>query len=90
MTAPYSGTMRIPTASPNIARVSLLTLGLSTHHYVPNMRLVRPQITCSDYSGINVSAPIGANIAAPGYYVIHLVNNLDVPWHAQIIKLPGP
>lgn len=89
-TAPYSGTMRIPTASPNITKVSLLTLGSSTHHYDPNMRLVWLQITGSDSSGINVSAPIGANIAPPGYYMIHLVNNLDVPSPAQIIKLPGP
>lgn len=54
------------------------------------MRLVWLQITGSDSSGINVSAPIGANIAPPGYYMIRLVNSLDVPSPAQIIKLPGP
>lgn len=89
-TAPYGGTMRIPTTSANITKVSLLTLGSNTHHYDSNMRLLWLQITGSDSSGLNVSAPVNANLAPPGYYMIHIINNLDVPSPAQIIQLPGP
>ena len=89
-TAPYGGTMRIPTASTGISKVSLVALGSSTHHYDSNMRLLWLQITSSDSNGLNVSAPLNANLAPPGYYMIHIINNLDVPSPAQIIQLPGP
>lgn len=88
-TAAYGGTMRIPTSSPSITKVSLLALGSSTHHFDANMRLVWLQITGSDSTGINVSAPINSTIAPPGHYMIHIINNQDIPSPAQIIQLPG-
>ena len=86
-TGPYGGTMRIPTTSSNITKVSLMTLGSNTHHYDSNMRLVWLQITSTDSSGITVSAPINASVAPPGYYMIHILNNQDVPSVAQIIRI---
>jgi hypothetical protein len=88
-TAPYGGTMRIPTTSSGITKVSLLSLGANTHHFDPNLRLVWLQITSADSSGVNVSAPINASIAPPGYYMIHIINSQDVPSPAQIIKVPA-
>ena len=82
--------MRIPTASTGISKVSLVALGSSTHNYDSNMRLLWLQITSSDSNGLNVSAPLNANLAPPGYYMIHIINNLDVPSPAQIIQLPFP
>lgn len=88
-TAPYGGTMRIPTTSSGITRVSLVRLGSNTHHYDSDLRLVWLQITSTDSTGINVSAPINGAIAPPGYYMIHIINSQDVPSPAQIVKIPA-
>lgn len=85
----YGGTIRIPT--PNAAAVnsvSLVRLMNTTHHYDPNQRLVWLQITSRDASSVTVSAPINANIAPPGYYMIHVLTN-GIPSAASIIRIPG-
>ncbi|MEW5840205.1 galactose oxidase-like domain-containing protein [Nitrososphaera sp.] len=87
--APYGGTIRIPTTSPNITRVSLIRLGANTHHYDSNLRFVWLQVTGTDSSGVNVAAPINASIAPPGHYMIHILNSQDIPSQAQIIRIPG-
>ena len=46
-----------------------------THHYDANQRLVWLQITGTSSGSITVSAPINANIAPPGYYMIHVLNS---------------
>ena len=86
-TGPYGGTMRIPTSSSNITKVSLLRLGSNTHHYDSNLRLVWLQITNTDSSGITVAAPINSSVAPPGHYMIHILNAQDVPSVAQIVRI---
>jgi hypothetical protein len=88
MTAPYGGTMRIPTSS-SVNRVNIIRLGANTHHYDPNMRLVWLQITGSYSGGIEVAAPLNARIAPPGPYMAHILNSQNVPSQAQIVQIPG-
>lgn len=89
-TAPYGGTIRIPTPDPqDIVAVSLVRLIASTHHYDPNMRLVWLQITNRDPSAVLVRAPINGNIAPPGPYYIHVINSAGIPSVAKVIYLPG-
>jgi hypothetical protein len=85
----YAGSISIPTPqAATVTAVSLLRLMDSTHHYDANQRLVWLQITSRTTNSVNVSAPINANIAPPGYYLIHvLVNN--IPSQARIIRIPG-
>jgi hypothetical protein len=33
--------------------------------------------------------PIDANLAPPGYFMIHVLNNYDVPSVGKIIKIAG-
>jgi len=88
--AQYGGTINIPTANAtDIASVSLVRLGSQTHHFDPNMRLVWLQIVRRDSTSIDVSAPINANIAPPGFYMIHVLNANEIPSVAQVIKIPG-
>jgi fibronectin type 3 domain-containing protein len=61
----------------------------TTHHYDANQRLVWLQITNRGSSSVTVSAPINANIAPPGYYMIHVLNSSEVPSIAKIIAIPG-
>jgi hypothetical protein len=61
----------------------------TTHHYDANQRLVWLQITNRGSSSITVSAPINANIAPPGYYMIFILNSSGVPSVGRIVKIPG-
>ena len=53
------------------------------------MRLIWLPITNRSTNTVTVSAPINANIAPPGYYMIHVLNGSLVPSTAQIIQIPG-
>jgi Domain of unknown function (DUF1929) len=86
----YGSQITIPTPDPSsINSVSLVRLMATTHHYDANQRFVWLQIVNRGSSSITVSAPINANIAPPGYYMIHLLNASLVPSVARIIKIPG-
>jgi hypothetical protein len=86
----YGGSITIPTSDPaSISSVSLVRLMATTHHYDANQRLVWLQILTRGSSSITVSAPINANIAPPGYYMIHILNSSGVPSVARIVRIPG-
>jgi hypothetical protein len=86
----YGGSITIPTPSPSaISSVSLVRLMNTTHHYDANQRLVWLQIKSRASTSITVSAPINANIAPPGYYMIHVLNSSKIPSIAKIIKIPA-
>jgi hypothetical protein len=53
------------------------------------MRLLNLDVQSTTSSSVIVDAPIGANLAPPGYYYIHVVNNSGVPSSARIIRIPG-
>jgi len=86
----YGASIIIPTPNAaNVARVSLVKTGCQTHHYDTDMRLIWLPITNRGTNTVTVSAPINANIAPPGYYMIHVLNGSLVPSTAKIIKIPG-
>lgn len=86
ITAPYGGTIRIPTSN-SVIRASLVRLGAHTHHYDPNMRLVWLAVTGAYSGGVEVAAPINARIAPPGPYMLHILNSQNIPSRAQIIQV---
>ena len=86
----YGGTINILTPdAANISSVSLVRLMSATHHYEANQRLIWLQIVNRGLADITVSAPINANIAPPGFYMIHVLNGIGVPSVAKIIQIPG-
>jgi hypothetical protein len=86
----YGASITIPTPNAaTVSRVSLVRTGCQTHHYDTDMRLIWLPITSRGTNSVTVSAPINANIAPPGYYMIHVLNSSRVPSTAQIIKIPG-
>ena len=86
----YGSSIIIPTPdAATIASVSLVRLMALTHHHDANQRLVWLQITNTGSNSITVSAPINANIAPPGHYMIHVLNSSGVPSIAKIIAIPG-
>jgi len=53
------------------------------------MRLIWLPITSRTTNSVTISAPINANIAPPGYYMIHVLAGSLVPSTARIIQIPG-
>jgi hypothetical protein len=53
------------------------------------MRCLILSVKSSTSSSVTVEAPLNANLAPPGYYYIHVINNSGIPSAARIIKIPG-
>ena len=85
---PYGGAITIPTPNASsITSVSLLKLANTNHHQDWEHRLIWLQILTKTSSSVTVSAPINANLAPPGYYLIHALNSSGVPSPGKIIQI---
>lgn len=72
-----------------IARATFVKTGAVTHSFNMDQRFMDMGI--SGGSGtIKVSIPRSANIAPPGYYLMHLIDNKGVPSEAHMIHLRVP
>ena len=81
-------TIQTPDAA-NISICSLVKLPCATHHYDTDSRLLWLQVTNRTSNSITVSAPLNANLAPPGYYMIHVLDGSNIPSFGKIIKIPG-
>jgi Domain of unknown function (DUF1929)/Bacterial Ig domain len=86
----YGDTITIPTPNAaDIAKVSLVRVSSTTHHYNTDQRLIWLQIQGTTSSSVTVSAPINSKLAPPGYYLMHVLNGAGVPSIGTFIKIPG-
>ena len=85
----YSGTFTIqtPNAS-NIASVALIKNGAMTHAINMSQRYVPLTFTAGSGS-LSVHAPVNAQLAPPGYYMLWIVDNNGVPSVSTMIKTSG-
>lgn len=76
-------------ATPNassIALVSLVRLGSVTHAFNFDQRFLA--LASEPISGgLNVQAPLNANVAPPGYYMLFIVDSNGVPSVAAVVRL---
>jgi hypothetical protein len=86
----YGGnfTVQTPDAS-RIAKVSLISLGSVTHAFNENQRFV-PLTFQASGGALTVQGPTDGNVAAPGYYMLFLVDTTGVPSPAAMVRLPTP
>jgi hypothetical protein len=75
--------------APDIARVSLIRPGAATHGFDQNQRYLRLTFTPSG-NGLQVQAPLDANAAPPGDYMVFIVNAIGVPSVGQVVRIGGP
>jgi hypothetical protein len=76
-------TVQTPDAA-GITKVSLIRFGGVTHGINMSQRFL--PLTFSAGSGsLTVTAPVNANLAPPGYYMLFLVNSSGVPSKASIV-----
>jgi hypothetical protein len=70
-----------------IASVALIRSGAVTHFFDQNERYVPLSFTQTS-GGLTVTAPVDANLAPPGYYMLFIVNSAGVPSVAPFVQLP--
>jgi chitodextrinase len=86
----YGASITIPTSNASsITRATLLRLPDTTHHYDANMRCLFLNVQSRTSSSVTVEAPLNANLAPPGYYMVHILNSAGIPSIAEIIQIPG-
>ena len=85
--ASYGQTITVGTAQAgDIAKVTLIRLGSTTHAFDQNQRLLPLAFTAGP-SALSVSMPANGNLAPPGHYMLFVVNTNGVPGVARIIQL---
>ena len=85
--AGYGQTISI--ASPqaaNIAKVSLIHIGSTTHTFDMSQRFMWLSFTTTS-SGLNISMPPNANLAPPGYYMLFILNAAGVPSVGSVMQI---
>ena len=84
----YNSTFFVSTPdSTDIASVVLIRTGAVTHFFDQNERFL-PLSFSQISGGLTVTAPVDANLAPPGYYMLFVVNNAGVPSVAPFVQLP--
>jgi Domain of unknown function (DUF1929)/FlgD Ig-like domain len=82
----YGDTLVVSFASSStIAKVSLVRLASVTHGFDMNQRYVPCPIVTQDASTITAVAPVDANVAPPGFYMLFLVDANGVPSIAKYL-----
>jgi hypothetical protein len=70
-----------------IASVTLIRTGAVTHFFDQNERYLPLSFTQTS-GGLTVTAPVNANLAPPGYYMLFIVNSAGVPSVAPFVQVP--
>jgi hypothetical protein len=70
----------------NIASVALIRTGAVTHFFDQNERYL-PLTFTQTTGGLNVTAPVDANLAPPGFYMLFIVNSNGVPSVAPFVQV---
>ncbi len=85
--APIAITMSDSTTKNQASSVALIALGAPTHGFDMNARYVPLTLNSQVGSTVNVTTPLNANIAPPGYYMLFIVNSNGVPSVANFIQV---
>ena len=70
----------------SITSAVLIRTGAVTHFFDQNTRYV-PVTFQQSTGGLTISAPVGANFAPPGYYMLFIVNSSGIPSIAPFLQL---
>ena len=85
--APYGSKVKVNFRSnKNISRVTLIKTGAVTHSFNMEQRFIELNFSATD-SGLRVNIPSSPNVATPGHYLLHLIDDKGVPSKAHIIRI---
>jgi Galactose oxidase-like, Early set domain/Bacterial Ig domain len=85
----YGAAMDIATTNPaSIQKVALVRLGAVTHSNNMEQRYI-PLTFTAGATGLTATAPVNANIAPPGFYMLFIIDANGVPSVARMVTLQG-
>ena len=84
--APYGAQMFVGTTASNISKISLIKTGAVTHSLNMEQRYMELRFTSTN-GGLQVNIPSSENLAPPGYYLMHLIDNNGVPSKGHIVRI---
>ncbi|HEY2517640.1 MAG TPA: galactose oxidase-like domain-containing protein, partial [Polyangiaceae bacterium] len=70
-----------------IQRVSLLRIGATTHAFNENQRFMWLPVVPTSATSLTIGAPLNANLAPPGHYLLFVLNAQGVPSVAKIVQV---
>jgi hypothetical protein len=83
----YGQSFTVTTSATNITRATLVRLPSTTHSLDFNQRYYQFPLPVAVAGGYRLTVPGNANVMPPGYYYLHLLNDMGVPSVATIIKV---
>ncbi|MGH8919386.1 MAG: galactose oxidase-like domain-containing protein, partial [Actinomycetes bacterium] len=75
----YGGTVTATTSDPNLASVSLIRAGATTHSTNNEQRLVNLSFTTGAAGQLTLQLPTEHTLAPPGWYLVFALNTQGVP-----------
>jgi hypothetical protein len=87
-TAQYGSAFFVGTADTDIELVSLIRLGAVTHGFDSSQLYVDLSFQQA-VGGLDIQAPVSANLAPPGDYMLFIVNTNGVPSVASFVNIPA-
>jgi large repetitive protein len=84
----YSNVFTVNTTA-DVTRFSLIRLSSVTHTVNTDQRYLPVQATGNGSGNFSLIAPVNANIAPPGYYMLFALNANGIPSVAKIVQITG-
>jgi hypothetical protein len=85
-TVTYGQQFLVATPNTDITSVSWIALSAVTHVDNQGQHLTHPAFTAAT-GGLQVTAPLNANLAPPGFYMMFLINSAGVPSYAKFVQI---
>ena len=86
--APYGSEVTVRHSDiDTVARATLIKTGAVTHSLNMEQRFIELDFTILNNGSVSVTLPDSPNIATPGFYFLHLLNESGVPSKAHMIRL---
>ncbi|HEX7336767.1 MAG TPA: PKD domain-containing protein, partial [Gemmatimonadales bacterium] len=82
----YGTTFHLRTSDADIARVSLIRLGSTTHAFDMNQRFQWLSFERAT-GGLQIIAPTSRHVTPPGHYMLFILNEAGVPSVAKIVQI---
>ena len=80
----------IASGQQKVARATLIRLGSATHSFNMEQRFIELNLQQTEPDQVSVRLPVSANIALPGFYMLFLLDDKNVPSEGHVLKITVP
>ena len=80
-------TVRLKSTPGPIVRAALVRLGSATHAQDQEQRYFPLRLRSASATTVSLTAPSGAGVAPPGYYMLFVIDKYGVPSIAKMVRI---